>query len=282
MVNLMITIQRKDYYRKSQYEEYSEEANAILSEYEKADKKSFGKLNEIFFLQEAKIKGKIRAGDQTPSHVFYIDEIFLFYPASKIIHMVRDPRAVLYSQKKKWMSGMRYKQPLFEIIRTFLNYHPVTMSLLWRKAVAVGLKSEKRYGNNDVLTLLFENLVSKPEFYIKKVCDFLDETFQPNMLDVSVELSATSSLEGKKGISKDVASSWRKGMSKTEIYICEKINKKMMEKLGYPLLRKRPNWLLLGAYAIWLPFSLGIAFFMNMGRMGNPLKYLSRRLFQNY
>ena len=163
MVNLMITIQRKDYYRKSEYEEYPLEADKILADYEQTTDKSFAILNKIFFDYEAKKQNKKRAGDQTPRHVFYVDDIFLMYPCAKVVHMVRDPRAVLYSQKKKWTSGLRRKQPLFEVIRTFINYHPITMSILWCKAVNTGLAAEKQHGPKKVKTLFFEELVKKPE-----------------------------------------------------------------------------------------------------------------------
>ena len=55
------------------------------------------------------------AGDQTPRHVFYIGELIEMYPGAKFVHMVRDPRAVLLSQKRKWKAGLRWNHPKFEI-----------------------------------------------------------------------------------------------------------------------------------------------------------------------
>ncbi|MDA8136951.1 MAG: sulfotransferase [Desulfobacteraceae bacterium] len=112
MINSMLTIQRKDYYRKSEYEEYPEEAGAILAAFRQhPDQQTFGALNKLFFDHEASKNGKSRSGDQTPRHVFNIDEIFLLYPEAKIIHMVRDPRAVLFSQKKNGRPALDGNNP---------------------------------------------------------------------------------------------------------------------------------------------------------------------------
>lgn len=281
LVNSMITIQRKDYYRKSEYDEYPHETGKIIAEYAQSERKGFNVLNKIFFAYEAKRQGKKRAGDQTPRHVFYVAEIFSMYPDAKVIHMLRDPRAVLYSQRKKWASGFRRKQPIFEVLRTLLNYHPVTMSLLWCKAVRAGLDAEKLNGVQRVKTLVFENFVKDPDFYIKKVCEFLDTSFNPGMLDVSVELSAARSQEGQKGISKAVAQQWQKDLSCTEIFLCEKIAGRLMEEIGYPLSRKSPNLIHLGFFTVCFPFHICIALLMNISRMGNPIKYISKRLFQS-
>ncbi len=278
MVNLMITIQRKDYYRKSEYQEYPDEAEKILAEFEQGNNKKFEVLNKIFFAKEAGRQGKKRSGDQTPRHVFYIDEIFTMYPEARIIHMVRDPRAVLYSQKKKWVSGLDRKQPLFEVVRTFINYHPITMTLLWCKAVNAGMAAEKRYGQEKIKTLVFEKFVKEPEFLIKSVCEFLNESFYPGMLDVTVELSATRSQEGKRGISREVTHQWEKGLSRAEIFFCEKIAGGLMTGIGYPLSEKCPDLFHLLIYTIWFPFHLSITFLMNLNRMGNPIQYIAKRL----
>ena len=57
--------------------------------------------------------------------------------------MVRDPRAVILSQRGKWTVAKKLGLPLKEIIRSFFNYHPITMSILWNKAISAGFSSEK-------------------------------------------------------------------------------------------------------------------------------------------
>ncbi len=281
LVNRMLTIQRKDYYRKAEYEEYPEESLNILCDYEKVGSGDFASLNKAFFLYEASRQSKKKAGDQTPRHVFYVDDIFAMYSQAKVIHMVRDPRAVLFSQKKKWASGLRRKQPLFEVIRTLMNYHPITMSVLWSKAVTAGMIAQKKYGDNKIKTVFFENFVNMPAETTQDVCRFLDAEFFPDMLDVSVELSATTEQEGQKGVARSVADQWKKGFSKTEIYLCEKYAGDLMEDLGFQLAGVKPSRLKLAMFYAWFPAHLFIALVLNLSRMGNPFTYISKRLFNS-
>lgn len=279
MVNAMITIQRKDYYRKSEYEEYPDQSNKIMKEFDQLNNRSFETLNKIFFNHEARNLGKMKSGDQTPRHVFYVNEIFAMYPGAKVINLVRDPRAVLFSQKKKWASGLRRKQPLFEVVRTFLNYHPITMSMLWCKAVKAGMSAKNHFGEQKIKTLLFEDLVKNPDFHVKNICEFLGEVFNPSMLDVAVELSATPSQEGQKGVNNVVSTQWQRELSSSEIFFCEKIAGKFMEEFGFPLIGQKPNWGRVILYSVWFPLHLGVAFIINLNRMGNPIKFIIKRFF---
>ena len=279
MINSMLTIQRKDYYRKSEYEEFPEEACAILAAFRQHPDQTFGALNKLFFDHEAAKNGKSRSGDQTPRHVFNIDEIFLLYPEAKIIHMVRDPRAVLFSQKKKWTSGLRRKQPFFEIIRTFINYHPITMSILWGRAVNAGLKAASRYGPERVKTIFFEAFVMTPEDHTRNLCEFIGESFYPGMTEVDVELSASSENEGKKGVARSIAGQWKNKLSETEVYFCERYAGETMAKTGYTLTGAKPDKPHWAGYLAWLPLHLGISFLMNLTRMGNPIQYIAKRFF---
>ncbi|GAH22672.1 unnamed protein product, partial [marine sediment metagenome] len=45
--------------------------------------------------------GKTRWLEKTPTHVFYIDDILLSVPDAKFVEIVRDPRAVLASKKRR-------------------------------------------------------------------------------------------------------------------------------------------------------------------------------------
>ena len=279
VINRLLVIQKKDYYRKHEYEEYPDESEQIFSLFEAEESKSFANLILAFFNCQAKKFGCKIIGDQTPRHVFYISELGKMFPDAKFIHMIRDPRAILLSQKKKWQAGLRLKQPRFEVIRTFLNYHPVTTSFIWKKAINAGLTPYQQLPRDRILTIKFEDLVRDPEYLTKRICDFLKIEFNCNMLNVTVELSATKAFEGKRGIQKAIAERWKTDLPKTEVYICEQINRALMNDLGYPLTGVHPNILKLFVYVAVLPYQLGVAFILNLGRMGDPIAYIKKRLF---
>ena len=54
--------------------------------------------------------------------------------------MVRDPRDVLLSQKNKWKRKFLGANdiPFFELLRARFNYHPYTISKMWKTAVNRG------------------------------------------------------------------------------------------------------------------------------------------------
>lgn len=280
IVNSMLTIQRKDYYRKSQYEEYTEDTKAIISEFKQGKQRDFATLNKIFFEWEAKQHGKKWAGDQTPRHVFHINELIDWYPGAKFIHIIRNPCAVLFSQKKKWRAGLRWGQPRFEVLRTFLNYHPITTGIIWIKSIAAGLKFQKIVPKNSMKTMYFEHLVADPKTEVQKICDFLKIEFITDMINVDVEFSAGKEDEGSKGIRKTISERWTSELSNTEIFIAERLAGYQLKSLGYHLTGVKPNLLKLLFYILIWPFQLITAFILNLGRMGSPVNYLSKRLFQ--
>ena len=100
LVNQMLTIQRKNYYRKLEYEEYPKDAKEIISVFQNRGQRDFATLNKVFLEFKAKRHGKKWAGDQTPRHVFYIRELIGWYPEAKFIQIIRNPCAILLSQKK--------------------------------------------------------------------------------------------------------------------------------------------------------------------------------------
>ena len=88
---------------------------------------------------EAEEKGKRYVVEQTPRNIFYISKLLKFYPQAKILHMIRDPRAVLFSQKNRWRRrGLGSNTPLYNTIRVFVNYHSYTVTNLWKKSDEIG------------------------------------------------------------------------------------------------------------------------------------------------
>jgi hypothetical protein len=111
--------------------------------------------------------------NQTPRDVSYINEILENFPDAKIINMMRDPRDILLSQKNKWKR--RYlgasSIPFREAVRSYFNYHPITISKIWNTSVSAALSKN----SNNIISIQFENLVenSENEFFFRKIyCKF--------------------------------------------------------------------------------------------------------------
>ena len=180
--------------------------------------------------------------DQTPRNVFFVDFILEVFPNARIIHMVRDPRAVLYSQrnrwKKKWLGAS--SMPLKNVLRVLSNYHPYTISNLWKIAAMIAIKNK---ATDRYKVVVFEELVLNPELEIKRVCSFLNLDFNESMLAVPQVGSSNKMHDRQKiGISSDVVDSWKEKLPKGDTYICESVLTDYLSQFGYSKVGNR-HWL---------------------------------------
>jgi hypothetical protein len=231
---------------------------------------------------EIKKYDKCRPCEQTPRYVYYLDELLNEYNDAHAIVMIRDPRAILLSQKKKWKqktierNGKAYSKA--ERIRRWANYHPIVTSFLWRSAIRAGLRSES---HPRVITVQFEKLVLEQTSTIQRVCDFMGVDYTDDMLDVEPTFSPTGNINAKeslkKGIDPKIADRWKRDLSDIDMYFCEWINKDYMEKLGYERTGVRPSIMLLLASLVSLPLKLFLAFVLNLRNVNNVFKSISKR-----
>jgi len=177
--------------------------------------------------------GKLIVCEQTPRNVFYAPSILANLPGAAFLHVVRDPRAVVASQKNRWkmrLLGAR-RVPFHETIRTWVNYHPVTMAKLWRNATEAALRLR---GHHGVMLTRFEDLITDPELHIHAICDFLDVPFEPAMSLVPKWGSSNVKHDtDKKGLSKDVLDQWESVLSDGEVEIVEHITGELLRNFSY-------------------------------------------------
>lgn len=180
--------------------------------------------------------GKSIPCEQTPRNIFYAEALLRIYPEARVVHMMRDPRAVMASQKQRWrrrlLAADRTGFPLSHSLRVWVNYHPYTVAKLWSRAA----REARRLSDHPRFTLLkFEDLLEAPEESIRLLCDRLDIQFEPSMLEVGqVNSSHQSSAGGaRKGFYKDAKETWRKTLSSGEVAIAERICADLMAQSGY-------------------------------------------------
>jgi hypothetical protein len=233
---------------------------------------------QAFLEYETKRMGKSVPCDQTPRNVYYIGDILRLYPDARVVIMVRDPRDVLASQKRKWK--MRFlgfnRDPVLEALRLKVNYHPVTTSLLWNAAVRAG----DRYAHHErVCTVRFEDVLQNPSQEIQRICSFLDLSFESCMLAVPhVNSSYEAPDEKRRGITKTPIGRWRDGaLSATEVYICQRLTADCMKRHGYEPSEVRPGLLRIGASLTTLPAKAALALVLNAGKVRSIPQAFRRR-----
>jgi len=153
----------------------------------------------------------------------FIAPIVRAFPGSKIICVVRDPRAIFASQivpKKDY--------PLLYVVRQ------------WRKSIEYILKSIKE---ENVIVIRYEDMVDNPEHFMKDMSKFIGVEYEPNMINPSKykdggggAWSQNSSYEDSKkrqGINNKNKDRWRDILSKNEIQIIEDLCGTEMKIFGY-------------------------------------------------
>lgn len=112
-------------------------------------------------------KNKDRWVEKSPEHLMFVGDIRKYFPDSPIIRILRDPRDAALSMVK-WANG---PQDFLESL------------LLWReyddKSAAFFDTDKGSY------TVSYENLVDTPDEQLEKICEYIDEKYEPAMLDTS-------------------------------------------------------------------------------------------------
>jgi hypothetical protein len=186
----------------------------------------FGGLLRSFLAMEAEWNGKRIWGDSSPQDVLYLDCLKSWFPAARIVCLVRDPRAYLASYKNYVRKG----HPTYHD-----RYSPLPNALLWRTYMGALLEARQAPWAADLHELRYERLVADPQEEVRALCAFLDLEFQGDMLEVASRNSSylTVGEEGRAGISSGSVDRWREELTATEIWIAEWICRRAMRHLGY-------------------------------------------------
>jgi hypothetical protein len=270
-------IQRDGYLAQMDEQKHFEEAMNMVSSME--TELYPHEVLRTFLHYETARGGKTIPCEKTPQDVFYIREILELFPEAKIINMVRDPRGVMLSQKRKWQrrnmgAGFMTKK---EQRRLRINYHPITISKLWnasQRAAQPYLEHER------VQTVIFEQLVNQSESLVRNLCSFLNIEYNPTMLNIPhVGSSNEADKPDSFGIKTERAGNWEKGgLNKGEIWFCQQICGSFMAAYGYEVKPIHPGPGLKLWYYGSFPFKLVLALLFNLHRMKNIGEAIRRRL----
>ncbi len=178
--------------------------------------------------------------EQTPRNIFYAWHLLERYPDAWIVHVVRDPRAVLASQKRRYqlrkLGGANV--PVSEVVRLWLNYHPITMVRLWLAATreALALSGHPRFR-----IVRYEDLVLESSRTVESLCRDLGLSFQQSMLNVPHWGSSTVTHTSKAGPSMASLEKWRDILDGSEIAYCSSRTRKEREHFAYPDVVSEPS-----------------------------------------
>ena len=191
IVATLLSIARDGYLARRRPDLHRQDAEKILCG-DRGDISPF-RAYELFLQDVARENGAVIPCEQTPRNLLFVDEILSRWPNATIVEMVRDPRDVLLSQKRRGRRGFLSKNghSLVGALRSWANYHPVVTSRIWRNSIRCG----NRYsGDERVIRIRFEDLVQDPESAIRNLCATIGIEYECRMLDVP-KVGSSSGLE---------------------------------------------------------------------------------------
>ena len=171
-------------------------------------------------------KSQHQWGEKTNVAWTKIPDFFDLYPNGRVIHIIRDPRAVLYSWKKfTHAPGNIYLDSIQN------SYDALSKAIEHNHLFA-----SKRY-----VTIVYEELVTAPKETILKACEKLDIEYTDSMLDQSgfTDMHGASWKSNSihdcdsKGIYTDVLDKWKDGLSDWEIALGELFTNDLLSEFGY-------------------------------------------------
>jgi omega-hydroxy-beta-dihydromenaquinone-9 sulfotransferase len=273
----LMAVQREGYFANADFQKYKPEAVQVVATH--LGEWSAPLAYAAFVLYESGLHSKSIPVEQTPFNLYYLNAILELFPQAHMVNIIRDPRAVLLSQKYRWrrrnLGGKGI--PFFEFVRTWLNYHPITISLLWRS----GVKAWRSASHDPrVISLRFEDLVSDPEVQVRRLCDFAGLDYSTDMLNIpQIGSSLRQDTLGVTGVDKRAADCWRTGaLDSAELWLCQKIASQSLEMTGYSIVNVKPNIIRLFFCFITFVFKSILVFLINLHRARNPIQAVKRRL----
>jgi hypothetical protein len=192
------------------------------------DRPSLADIMGIVYGHHLARAGKPRFGDKTPRYISIVPQLSTIYPGAKFIHLLRDGHDVAISIcnagfRMRWYDGADYQ---------------------WTRAVRDRLAYRHTPYDARILDVRYEALIADTEYEVRRICDFLGETFEPAMHRPQERVETVP--ERERGIHKKLSGpvaavgDWKTTLSPLECFLMEACLWRIMERAGYGLRSSGP------------------------------------------
>jgi hypothetical protein len=175
--------------------------------------------------------GKSVMGEKTPAHIRFAELIFEWLPDARMIHMIRDPRAIYVSEVRR-----RRKRPsppyswLMHIPLAFESAMLLQVARTWSGAARRHDQLAARFPGRYVM-VRFEDLVRDPERVLVDLYRFLGVDMPADAASVAV-VSRGYNL-GAEGFDADAAERWRTQIHPLARRLLALLTGRRLKLLGY-------------------------------------------------
>ncbi len=166
-------------------------------------------------LSKVSKQGKTIWGDKAPNLQHYARDVSFYLPSAKFVHIVRDGRATAASMKKR-------------------SYRNIVLSAdLWLQGNIFAIANQHILGAEKYMIVKYEDLLEAPETTMRKVCEFLEISFEPAVLDLSGQQSSDGSNYVKSFLDKGKIDRWKNELSVKEVRKVEEVQGDLLRHFGY-------------------------------------------------
>lgn len=152
-------------------------------------------------------------GDKTPPHLYHLGQLMEWYPEARVVHMMRDPRAVYVSERERgWVGPARFGLPTPRGTRRLVDAGTGTdVAIRWRLAERLDRRYRREHPGRYLLCH-FEQLLADPEAEVRRVCEHVGIAFETRMLERRVTHSSYMT-RGTPGLRPEAIDHWRSQLS---------------------------------------------------------------------
>lgn len=184
------------------------------------------------------------AGEKTPKHIRYVDDILALYPKAKIISLFRDPRATANS----------------EINAQFGSPSVVVSTQRWSEYVEIHYRLERQLPKSRYIMIQYRDLIATPAETLQQITDHLGWEYEAQMLNYYQRDKAEtgySSMESDwknetfEPLKRNKNEKWKQQLSFIQIALVEKIAEPWLKKMGYSRLGWRFPYAILYVLGFW-------------------------------
>lgn len=177
--------------------------------------------------------GKARVAEKSPNNVFFFEHLNSMFPNSPLIHVIRDGRDVVCSLlTMQWMDP-KTGQPLdyTRDVRKAAEY--------WARAVRTGqtVARQKPAVARRYVELRYEKLVSDPVAILRELFTFLDEPWDPAVLQFHQQRRNLAGESSAEQVSKELYTSavgrWQRDLKPEDKSAIKDVAGDLLVELGY-------------------------------------------------
>ena len=188
-------------------------------------------LMATFMRAYADTLGRPIMGEKTPAHLTYVDTLLDWFPNGRVVHMIRDPRAVFVSDLRRRRTKPRRPMSWLDKVPGLLSLIVLLqVTLTWRDAARRHSAFQRRYPDRYML-VKFEDVVSRPDDVLPRLFLFLGVELPAD--PTNVDVYARGYNVGQHGIDSGATDRWRTHIGRLPRVWLSVVLRSHMRRLGY-------------------------------------------------